>query len=179
VRSKALLILAAVVALVLGMSACGNKTTTTDPDTRVKQVVQHIKADGHKVDEIVIAVNPRTGEEEKRENAYWETETEELKKRKSKGKTITVKKNTKIAEVVVVIPGSNCKIEVEALLDDDLTTYYADEGRDKYGKEMSLPNDFPGDSPSPRELKDYMNKHKNMFAFCISQPYKASTHSDD
>lgn len=171
VVKKVLLALAAL-GLVLGVTACG-ATPSPHPDKQAQQltqVVRHIKADGHKIDEA-----PDAASGAKVLNVGWETETEK-KKHKSHGKTITVKKNIKIAEVVVVIPGSNCKVELEALLEGDPSAYYADEGRNQYGNEMELPSDFPADHPSPRNLKDYMNQHKGMFSFCIGKPYKASTH---
>lgn len=154
-----------------GLTACSSPS----PEEKVSQAVQIIKKDGHKVDEV-----PDPGNRNKlTSNAGWETETEKQKKRKVNGKTVTVKKNTRVIEVVIVIPSSNCKVEVEALMDGDLEAYYADEGRDQNGKEIELPQDFPADSPSPKDLKDYLAKHKDRFSFCVDKPYKASTHAND
>jgi hypothetical protein len=170
VKSK--IILAAAGTLILGLSAC---STPPNENQQVQDFVKLLVSQGHKIDQVSDTKPPR-------QNASWETEKETVKKRKVNGKIIEVKKNTKIAEVVVVAPDSNCKIEMELPLYSDPTAFYADEGRDPNGKETDLDGSFNTDRPSPSALSQYVTDHaKNNgpLAFCAGKPYAPSPHSND
>jgi hypothetical protein len=135
-------------------------TACASAEEQVATAVQTLKNNGHKIDQV-------PGERNKLVNyARWETEQQ-----------------TTVVEVVVVIPKSNCKVEMQIEEDafGSLGAPYADEGRDKNGKEMDLPGDFPTDNPSPEQLEDYLTKGsgKDMFAFCANESYAPSKHSDD
>jgi len=175
VRGKLLLIVTAVAALLLGGSLAGCSSWPSE-DAQVQQFVTLLEKGGHKVDQVSDAKPAR-------DNASWETETKKVKKRNINGKLVDVKKGAKIAEVVVVAPGSNCKFELELVLNQKPTdAYYADEGRDAAGKETALDSKFNTDKPSPSTLKQYVKDHDDRggpLAFCAGKPYVPSSHADD
>ncbi|HET6746626.1 MAG TPA: hypothetical protein VFH06_00790 [Candidatus Saccharimonadales bacterium] len=138
---------------------------------QVQQFVQTLQKAGHRIDQVSDVTPARL-------NAGWETETKE-KTRKVSGKAYKVTKNTKVAEVVVVAPSSNCKFELELPLNRQPTdAYYADEGRSPEGKEANLDSRFNTDRPSPAALQDYVKTHRDL-AFCAGKPFAPSPHAND
>ncbi len=169
-RGKLLIAACATIALSGVTAACSTPTWPSE-DVQVQQFVQMLQKGEHQIDLVADATPAR-------QNASWEVETKE-KLRTVNGKLYKVSKNTKIAEVVVVAPGSNCKFELELVLNQSQTNaYYADEGRSPAGKETNLDPRFNTDRPTPAALQNYVKTHRDL-AFCAGKPFAPSPHAND
>lgn len=146
------------------LTACATPPT---PDERLVEFIRLLEADRFKLDKTDSPDGPAY-------NADWDTETEIVKKRQIKVRTVTIRKGDKIAEVVVVAPKSNCKVQVEVLLHGDLHNYYGDKGVGQNGETTALLDDFPRDL-TPESLEIYVNNHEeNELAYCADKVYEPS-----
>lgn len=160
--------IAILVALGLALSAC----TSTPPPTEEQQVanlVAELKAAGfNDVDTKII-----DGKAQRYEHAEDE-EKEKIRKYKkgSKTRTLKVTKNTRVAEVVVVVSG-NCKMEFEKQLNSGYP-YYLDETRNVNGTERDIDEKY--EPVVKREHAErYLRDHAGDFSYCMGQAFTPTT----
>lgn len=162
--------IAILAALGLALSAC----TSTPPQTEEQQmaafVAQLEQKEGFTIDKVLkLQADGRTAEVK---NIGWETEdADKTRKIGSKKRSKTIKKGTRLMEVVVVLAG-NCKGEFERV--KDTTDHYFDEGRNAQENETAVDAKFDIRKPSPSAMQKYFTE-RGEYDFCDGKQYTVST----
>lgn len=160
-------LLSAFTLLALGLVGC---TQAPSDQEQLQQFMQKLEASGHQIDKVAETVRSRP-------RSAGEEVGEQLTLRPNANTTHIshpeAPRRVRVLQlsVVVVAEGTNCKFTLR-LIPSVSDTFFVDSIAFWSGTRRTINLD----NPSPKMLKDYLEKHKDKFSFCIDQPYEPSGH---